>query len=65
MESRAVRHKKRTMEFSHSVSLFFDAPTMSGMKEGHLCGQSCGNSTHAAIKYYSIIFLKVRACSRE
>ncbi len=29
------------MEFSHSVSLFFEAPTMSGMNDGHLCGQSC------------------------
>ena len=33
-----------TIEFSHSVSLFFDAPTMSGMNEGHLCGQSCGDT---------------------
>ena len=30
-----------TMEFSHNVSLFFEAPTMSGMNDGHLCGQSC------------------------
>ena len=29
------------MEFSHNVSLFFEAPTMSGMNDGHLCGQSC------------------------
>ena len=30
-----------TMQFSHSISLVLDAPTMSGMKLGHLCGQSC------------------------
>jgi len=39
------------MEFSQSVSLFFDAPTMSGMKDGHLCGQSCNPHTHAAFHH--------------
>ncbi len=35
------------MEFSHSGSLVLDAATMSGMKVGHLCGQSCFNTCGA------------------
>lgn len=35
------------MEFSHKGSLVLDAATMSGMNDGHLCGQSCFNTCNA------------------
>ena len=36
-----------TIEFSHKGSLVLDAATMSGMNEGHLCGQSCFSTCKA------------------
>lgn len=46
---------RMTMEFSHNGSLVLEAATMSGMKVGHLCGQSCFNTYSSNVHEYIFV----------